>query len=216
MVETVVLRKTALNSVHRAAKAKMVDFGGWDMPVDCCGLVAEHMAVRTGVGVFDVSHMGDIQLRGPGSLEAVQLLRPDEVHLAREAGSIALQPQVMRESRHIRRQQRRVVPGADVGAQLAGHQREARRGTQRKIRVAVLEHAAARRQCVDVRRFHDGMTVGWKCAGTELVAHQQEDIGPAGFELGHGETLCSGRTPCLDEVAIRTSQSYRERSVMAN
>ena len=68
------LRKTALNAVHRAAKAKMVDFGGWDMPVDCCGLIAEHMAVRTAVGVFDVSHMGDIQLRGPGSLAAVQQL----------------------------------------------------------------------------------------------------------------------------------------------
>ena len=68
------LRKTALNAVHRAAKAKMVDFGGWDMPVDCCGLIAEHMAVRTGVGVFDVSHMGDIQLRGPGSLAAIQKL----------------------------------------------------------------------------------------------------------------------------------------------
>lgn len=68
------LRKTALNAVHRAAKAKMVDFGGWDMPVDCCGLTAEHLAVRTGVGVFDVSHMGDIQLRGPGSLAAIQKL----------------------------------------------------------------------------------------------------------------------------------------------
>jgi aminomethyltransferase len=52
----------------------MVDFGGWDMPVDCCGLIAEHVAVRTAVGVFDVSHMGDIQLRGPGSLAAVQHL----------------------------------------------------------------------------------------------------------------------------------------------
>ena len=50
----------------------MVDFGGWDMPVEYSGLIAEHMAVRTGVGVFDVSHMGDIQLRGPGSLSAVQ------------------------------------------------------------------------------------------------------------------------------------------------
>ena len=75
MAETTTeLRKTALNAVHRAAKAKMVDFGGWDMPVDCCGLIAEHMAVRTAVGVFDVSHMGDIQLRGPGSLAAVQKL----------------------------------------------------------------------------------------------------------------------------------------------
>jgi aminomethyltransferase len=54
--------------------AKMVDFGGWDMPVQYRGLIEEHMAVRTGVGVFDVSHMGDIQLRGPNSLAAVQKL----------------------------------------------------------------------------------------------------------------------------------------------
>jgi aminomethyltransferase len=66
------LRKTALNAMHRRLGAKMVDFGGWDMPVEYSGLVAEHMAVRTGVGVFDVSHMGDIQLRGPESLAAVQ------------------------------------------------------------------------------------------------------------------------------------------------
>jgi aminomethyltransferase len=68
------LRMTALNAVHRTHKAKMVDFGGWDMPVEYSGLIAEHMAVRTGVGLFDVSHMGDIQLRGPGSLAAVQRL----------------------------------------------------------------------------------------------------------------------------------------------
>ena len=68
----VALRKTALNAMHRRMGAKMVDFGGWDMPVEYSGLIAEHMAVRTGVGLFDVSHMGDIQLRGPGSLDAVQ------------------------------------------------------------------------------------------------------------------------------------------------
>jgi len=68
------LRLTALNATHRAHKAKMVDFGGWDMPVEYGGLISEHMAVRTGVGLFDVSHMGDIQLRGPGSLAAVQRL----------------------------------------------------------------------------------------------------------------------------------------------
>ena len=71
-----VLKKTALNATHRALKAKMVDFGGWDMPVEYPGpgggLIAEHMAVRTGVGLFDVSHMGEIQFRGPGSLAAVQ------------------------------------------------------------------------------------------------------------------------------------------------
>ena len=70
------LKKTALNPTHRALKAKMVNFGGWDMPVEYpCpggGLIAEHIAVRTGVGLFDVSHMGQIQFRGPGSLAAVQ------------------------------------------------------------------------------------------------------------------------------------------------
>jgi aminomethyltransferase len=70
------LKKTALNATHRALRAKMVDFGGWDMPVEYpCpggGLIAEHIAVRTAVGLFDVSHMGEIQFRGPGSLAAVQ------------------------------------------------------------------------------------------------------------------------------------------------
>ena len=68
------LRQTALNATHRTHKARMVDFGGWDMPVQYKGLIEEHMAVRTAVGLFDVSHMGDIQLRGPNSLAAVQRL----------------------------------------------------------------------------------------------------------------------------------------------
>jgi len=69
---TPALKQTALNATHRALKAKMVDFGGWDMPVEYSGLMAEHLAVRNGVGLFDVSHMGEIQFRGPNSLAAVQ------------------------------------------------------------------------------------------------------------------------------------------------
>jgi aminomethyltransferase len=71
------VRKTALNAVHRQMGAKMVDFNGWEMPVEYpasigCGIISEHMAVRTAVGVFDVSHMGDIRLAGPQALAAVQ------------------------------------------------------------------------------------------------------------------------------------------------
>jgi len=68
------LRKTALNAVHRRLGAKMVDFGGWDMPVEYAGLISEHMAVRTGVGVFDVSHMGDILVIGKQALDAVNYI----------------------------------------------------------------------------------------------------------------------------------------------
>jgi aminomethyltransferase len=72
---TPIIRKTALNAVHRQMGAKMVEFNGWDMPVEypkSGGIIAEHMAVRTGVGIFDVSHMGDIRLSGPQALAAVQ------------------------------------------------------------------------------------------------------------------------------------------------
>ena len=74
-------RKTPLNALHRRLGAKMVNFGGWDMPVEypaSGGLVAEHKAVRSGVGVFDVSHMGDIRIHAAkkpgGALQAVEYL----------------------------------------------------------------------------------------------------------------------------------------------
>jgi glycine cleavage system T protein (aminomethyltransferase) len=72
-VSTAKVRKTALNAVHRKMGAKMVDFNGWDMPVEYpAGLIAEHLAVRSGVGIFDVSHMGDIRVSGRQALQAVQ------------------------------------------------------------------------------------------------------------------------------------------------
>ena len=63
------LKKTPLNAAHRALGAKMVDFGGWDMPVQYPqGIIAEHLAVRTKVGLFDVSHMGEIRVKGPQAM----------------------------------------------------------------------------------------------------------------------------------------------------
>jgi aminomethyltransferase len=82
------LRATPLNSVHRALGAKMVDFGGWDMPVQYSGIIEEHNTVRTAVGIFDVSHMGEIEIRGPeaarltdfATTNAVQKLKPGQAH----------------------------------------------------------------------------------------------------------------------------------------
>ena len=66
------LKKTPLNARHRALGARMVEFGGWDMPVEYTGIVDEHMAVRARAGLFDVSHMGEIEIAGPDALNAVQ------------------------------------------------------------------------------------------------------------------------------------------------
>jgi aminomethyltransferase len=76
-VEAPTIRKTALNAVHRQMGARMVEFSGWDMPVEYPaslggGIINEHMAVRTRAGIFDVSHMGDIKLAGREALPAVQ------------------------------------------------------------------------------------------------------------------------------------------------
>ena len=67
-------RRTPLNRIHRASGARLVDFGGWEMPVEYSGIVAEHQAVRTGVGVFDVSHMGEIEIHGPQAVDLIDSL----------------------------------------------------------------------------------------------------------------------------------------------
>jgi aminomethyltransferase len=74
-----VLRRTPLYERHRAAGAKLVDFAGWEMPVQYEGVVAEHMAVRGACGIFDVSHMGEIETSGPQALELLQRLLSNDV-----------------------------------------------------------------------------------------------------------------------------------------
>lgn len=74
------LKKTPLNAAHRALGAKMVDFGGWDMPVQYpAGILAEHLAVRTQAGLFDVSHMGELRVKGPDALKFLDWLTPNAV-----------------------------------------------------------------------------------------------------------------------------------------
>src|ERR671930_2124096 len=72
------LKKTPLNARHRASGARMVPFGGWDMPVEYSGVVQEHMAVRTRAGLFDVSHMGEIEIAGKDALAAVQRISSND------------------------------------------------------------------------------------------------------------------------------------------
>jgi len=66
------LKLTPLNAAHRALGARMVPFGGWDMPVEYTSITEEHLAVRTRAGLFDVSHMGEIEIAGKDALAAVQ------------------------------------------------------------------------------------------------------------------------------------------------
>ncbi len=73
------LRRTALFERHRAAAAKLVEFAGWEMPVQYQGVLAEHMAVRESCGIFDVSHMGEIETSGPGAPALLQRLLSNDV-----------------------------------------------------------------------------------------------------------------------------------------
>ena len=75
---TAPLKKTPLNSRHRSSGARMVPFGGWDMPVEYSGITAEHLAVRTRAGLFDVSHMGEIEIAGKDALAAVQCISSND------------------------------------------------------------------------------------------------------------------------------------------
>ena len=65
-------KRTPLYDVHVQSGARMVEFAGWDMPVQYTGVIDEHLAVRTRAGLFDVSHMGQIEIAGNNALDAVQ------------------------------------------------------------------------------------------------------------------------------------------------
>jgi len=73
------LRKTPLNETFHKSGAKMVDFAGWEMPVQFGSVIEEHLAVRTRAGLFDVSHMGEIRVEGPSALALLQRVTPNNV-----------------------------------------------------------------------------------------------------------------------------------------
>jgi aminomethyltransferase len=79
MSSALTLRRTPLFDRHVQAGARLVDFAGWEMPVQYQGVLPEHMAVREACGIFDVSHMGEIETSGPGALELLQRLLSNDV-----------------------------------------------------------------------------------------------------------------------------------------
>jgi aminomethyltransferase len=81
------LRHSPLDERHRAAGARLIPFAGWEMPVQYEGVKAEHLAVRTGVGVFDVSHMGQIETRGPQAFDLLQHLLSNDLRTLPEGGA---------------------------------------------------------------------------------------------------------------------------------
>src|ERR671928_1649492 len=81
------LKRTALYARHVAAGARLVPFAGWEMPVHYEGIRAEHVAVRRAAGVFDVSHMGEIETSGPGAEALLQRLVSNDVTRLREGGA---------------------------------------------------------------------------------------------------------------------------------
>jgi len=79
MAETQTLRRTPLYESHRAAGARLVEFAGWEMPVQYAGVIEEHRAVRGAAGLFDVSHMGEVRVRGSEAEAYLQRLTPNDV-----------------------------------------------------------------------------------------------------------------------------------------
>lgn len=73
------MKKTPLYNEHIKLKGKMVEFGGWEMPVLYSGVIDEHLAVRKAAGLFDVSHMGEFDFTGPDAMECVQYLTTNDV-----------------------------------------------------------------------------------------------------------------------------------------
>jgi len=72
------IKKTTLNAIHKSLGARMVPFAGWEMPVQYSGVIDEHRAVREAAGLFDVSHMGEIDVKGPHALDFVQLVTTND------------------------------------------------------------------------------------------------------------------------------------------
>ena len=93
------MQRTALFDEHLRLGAKMVDFAGWEMPVQYSGVIEEHRAVRTGAGLFDLSHMGEIRISGPAAgaaLDRALVTTPSALQVGRAQYSMIVDDQIGR------------------------------------------------------------------------------------------------------------------------
>ena len=137
------LKKTPLNARHRAHGARMVPFGGWDMPVEYSGIVNEHLAVRTKAGLFDVSHMGEIELAGKDALAAVQKISTNDAgKTERRAGAVFGADDA---GGNVRRRPSRVSP-CERSLPARGERRQHRESVQVDRRARAARRRRRRRQ----------------------------------------------------------------------
>jgi aminomethyltransferase len=82
------LKRTPLFAVHQKLGARLIDFGGWEMPVQYSGIHAEHHAVRTAAGLFDISHMGEIVVRGGAAPDFLNHVLTNDIRKLNAAGPV--------------------------------------------------------------------------------------------------------------------------------
>jgi hypothetical protein len=139
------------------------------------------------------AEVGRIDVGGQALLQAVQLVGPDEMHLARQAGLVALEPEVMGEGRDGGAEFRRVVVDAGVRGQQPGHEDRPRRGAQGRGAVSGFKHHAFLGQAVERRGLHDRVAIGLETQSRQLVDHDDEKIrlGSAHVRLNMSVVLTS-------------------------
>src|SRR6185295_8879223 len=79
-MEDKMLKRTALFEAHQKLGARLIEFGGWEMPVQYTSIVEEHLAVRRAAGIFDISHMGEITVSGAAAAEFLNHVLTNDVH----------------------------------------------------------------------------------------------------------------------------------------
>jgi len=199
-------RRTPLHEVHEERGAKFTDFGGWQMPVEFASISEEHAAVRDSLGVFDVSHMGEIEVSGPDATRLMNRLTTNDV-TALDPGDSPVRRDHERGRRHARRHGRLPTPGRDRGGR---RRRRARtRPRPRRRRRATPRTSSCPTPATTSRCTTGGSTTG-TARGSTPRSRTRPTTGPCSRCRGRTRPTPSMTRPRLTESS--TSRSSRRRS----